>query len=375
MPDTTQRLLTESFYESTITENIASTGDVDFAVASPPTNSKWFIIISPDIPAKRERMYYHNVSGSRIYVKWINRTELKSHLSWDTIQINDTSDLFNFFSDNISTTWYVEKQGWLNVTVWWWPTMLYWTTTKVASDTNLTLANNATNYIYYIPSTNVITYTTTFGDIAANEWVCLADVVTASSLVSSIAYRQYRLWAVWVWPTWPEGPTGVPWADGADGADWAEWPTWPEGPTWPIWPTWLASESNTFTAENTFTENTIFEWQVETPFNDIGSVSSATFTFDASTANNQKVTLTGATDHTCNFNNLKAWVYVLFVAQSGSGTLKFAIGTGCTPIVNVNVIWASFDNSTGWATTTWTHIFTILAAVTWAHVSYIGESI
>jgi len=40
MPDTTQRLLTESFYESTITENIASTGDVDFAVASPPTNSK-----------------------------------------------------------------------------------------------------------------------------------------------------------------------------------------------------------------------------------------------------------------------------------------------------------------------------------------------
>lgn len=253
MADTTNRMITESFYATTITEAgwIAASGDVDFTVATPPINwisdnKRGFIIISPDTLAKRERMFYHNVIGSRIYVKGINRTDAKAHLVSEVVQINDSSDLFNYFSDISSNTFYIIKTGGLNITVLGWPTMLVGTETKTAADTNITLSDDTTNYIYYIPSTNLVASTTTFSAIAWLSGICVADIVTSGWLVSSVEYRNYKLWGMSPWETGPTGPTGasITWpvgakgATGADstvtgptGADWIDWATWPTGAT------------------------------------------------------------------------------------------------------------------------------------------------
>ncbi len=264
MTDTTTRLLTESFYATTISEvsGIASSGDVDFTVTTPPVNPKGFIIISPGVLAKRERMFYHLVSGSRIYVKGINRTDAKAHLLWEPVQINDSSDLFNYFSDVVSTTFYIEKKWGLDVTVWWGPSMLVGTETKIAADTDLSLSNNTTNYVYYIPATNVITSTATFGAIAWANGIGVADVVTSGWVVTSVAYRNYKLWAIWLGATWATGPTGATWATGSTGGTWVTGPT---GTTWATWatgstgPAWSIDSAPTGSAQ-TVNDNVVPAW-------------------------------------------------------------------------------------------------------------------
>lgn len=56
-------------------------------------------------------MYYHNVSGNTIYVRAENRISPKAHSKNEVVQINDVAEIFNTYSDMISTCFYVEKTG------------------------------------------------------------------------------------------------------------------------------------------------------------------------------------------------------------------------------------------------------------------------
>lgn len=104
-------LKVQNLYNTTVTESggIAATGDVNFTVASPPTYSNGFIIISPENASLREIMYYHDVIGNRIYVRAENRFSPKPHSVTDVVKMNDVAEIFNTFSDMISQAFYVEK--------------------------------------------------------------------------------------------------------------------------------------------------------------------------------------------------------------------------------------------------------------------------
>lgn len=58
---------------------------------------------------KRDLMYYHDVDGTRIYVKSINRPFPKSHTSGVSVKMLDVAAIFNYFSDMVSQLFFTEK--------------------------------------------------------------------------------------------------------------------------------------------------------------------------------------------------------------------------------------------------------------------------
>lgn len=249
MPNTTRQILVEDFYATTITgSNVPSTGDftVTLATAPKPWHDKGWIIFSPNDSGLRERCYYHSMSGSTISVYWINRFEPKAHLTWATVQINDVSNIFNYLSEISSSTFYVERTGGLWVTIWGWPFLRDNLTISVG-DTNLTLTNNATNYIYYKWSSNEIKSAISDVLAVADDGIVVSEVVCASSLVTGVFPRNHKMctftitewpqWATWVWVAWPTWPSWV-WPT------WPTWVTWYTGADWALGSTWIEQSFN-----------------------------------------------------------------------------------------------------------------------------------
>lgn len=104
-------------------------------------------------------MYYHDVVGNRIYVRGVNRINPKEHTEGEVVKMNDVAEIFNTFSDMISSAFYVEKTGGLTVKVWG-GYVTYNGNQVLVADTDLTLADNTTNYIKYAFNTNTISVDT-----------------------------------------------------------------------------------------------------------------------------------------------------------------------------------------------------------------------
>ena len=153
---------TQDLYRVVITEaaGIAASWDVDFTVSVAPTRTNGFLVLSPENATSREVVYFHNVIGNRIYVRWVNRRSPKLHPVNDSVQMNDVEDIFNYYSDMVSPLFYMEKTGALNVRIWG-GTILVNRSQVTVADTNLTLTDNATNYIVYDYLTNVVSVNTT----------------------------------------------------------------------------------------------------------------------------------------------------------------------------------------------------------------------
>lgn len=233
MSNTTKRIYVEDFYETTITSvSIPSSWDFTMDVGVPVTNSSGWIIISPDDWNLRERCYYHTTSGNgyTIHVRWINRYSAKAHTQWEDVKINDVSNLFNYFSDITSSGFYIEKLWSLSVRVWWGPILKDWLCITL-EDTDLVMTNDATNYIYYKHSDNIVKTTTSENTALLDEWIIVANVTTAWWVVSSVEYRNYKLQIRTIptgpmWPTWLPGTIGTPWTTGQRITDKLVPPSW-----------------------------------------------------------------------------------------------------------------------------------------------------
>jgi len=175
---------TQDLYKAVVTEvsGIASSWDVNFTVSTPPSRTNGFLVLSPDNALNRETVYFHNVIGSRIYVRWVNRKNPKAHSLNDLIQMNDVEEIFNYYADMTSPLFYVEKTGTLNVLVWG-GTVLVNRTQVTVADTSLTLTDNATNYIVYDYLTNIISVNTT------GVGLVKATAVVSSGTIASITYN------------------------------------------------------------------------------------------------------------------------------------------------------------------------------------------
>jgi hypothetical protein len=114
------KIKVENLYKTMITSSsgIAASGDVNFSVTTAPVNPNGFIVISPDSVTLREIMYYHDVTGNIISVRAENRISPKAHSKSELVQINDIAEIFNTYSDMISTCFYIEKTGGLTIKVW-----------------------------------------------------------------------------------------------------------------------------------------------------------------------------------------------------------------------------------------------------------------
>lgn len=182
------QLKVQDFFSTTITEptGIPATGDFDFTVAVAPQYTNGFIVVSGNNSSLRDVFYFHNRVWNRIFVRkeW-RLTGNKAHTEWEPVQINDTANIFNYFSDMISQTFFVEKTWWLTIRVNWWY-VLYNGNVVTVSDQSLSLADNATNYIKYDFVTNSISTST------VNSWNIKAVVTTLLWSITNIEYRQIK---------------------------------------------------------------------------------------------------------------------------------------------------------------------------------------
>lgn len=183
----TSKLYVQNFYEPTLSSaSVAASWDVTFTLSVTPTYTKWFITFSPSNSVQREIMYFDDVVWSTVYVKsenrWLGWTSAKAHTQWETVAMKDVAEIFNFFSNNISNAFYVEKKWWLNVNVWWW-SVFYNQAYQSFSDTALTLTASTTNYIQYDYPTNTISVSLT------DSYKTKAIVVTSSTTITSITYQ------------------------------------------------------------------------------------------------------------------------------------------------------------------------------------------
>lgn len=183
MPNT---LKVQNFYQTNITsESIPSSGDFAVSLWTPPTYSNWYVVISAENIQQREIVYFHAVAGNTIYVRsenrWIGWTTAKEHVQGESVTMRDVAEIFNFYSDTISTCFFTEKTGWLTVKVWGW-SVYYNTNLVTVPDTSLTLTDNTINYIKYSYTTNVISVDT------INAWNIKVAVTVLSGVIISIVY-------------------------------------------------------------------------------------------------------------------------------------------------------------------------------------------
>lgn len=181
------KLYVQNFFEPTLSSaTVAATGDVTFTLSVTPSYTKGFIVFSPSNQSQREIMYFDDVIGSTIYVKsenrWLGWTTAKAHTQGETVAMKDVAEIFNFFSNNISSAFYVEKKGGLNVTVWW-GSVYYNGAYQDFNDTNFTLTAGVTNYIHYDYPTNTLTADT------VDSGTTKATITMSGSVVSGITYR------------------------------------------------------------------------------------------------------------------------------------------------------------------------------------------
>ena len=183
MPST---LKVQNFYYTNVTsESIPSSGAFTFNVGTPPSYQNGFLVIATENILQREIVYFHSVSGNTISVRAENRalggTTAKEHIQGESVTMKDVAEIFNFYSDTTSTCFFVEKTGGLNVKVWG-GSVYYNTALTTVADTTLTLTDNATNYIKYDYTTNVISADT------VNVGNIKATVIVSSGVILSIVY-------------------------------------------------------------------------------------------------------------------------------------------------------------------------------------------
>lgn len=212
------KLKVENQYKTMITSSsgIAASWDVSFTVTTPPINPNGFIVISPDSVTLREIMYYHDVTGNTISVRGENRISPKAHSKSELVQINDIAEIFNTYSDMISTCFYVEKTGWITIKVWGWIVYYNWSPQTVA-DTSLTLTDNITNYVKYDFATNTISVD------GVNSWNVKVIISVVSWVIMSIWYNVSKESLA---TQWPQGIQWIQGEQGIQGIQWLPWSGW-----------------------------------------------------------------------------------------------------------------------------------------------------
>jgi len=180
-----KKLKVQNFFEIVTTSDIPITWDAVFTVSVAPANSRGFVVVSPNNAAWREIMFYNSV-GTTLTAKKENRglgwTSMSAHSSNEPIALKDVAEIFNFFSDNLSQAFFVEKTGWLTVDVWG-GFVNYNGALQEVTTTSFTLTDNAVNYVKYDYPTNVLSVST------SAVWNNKAIITVNSGVIISIVYQ------------------------------------------------------------------------------------------------------------------------------------------------------------------------------------------
>lgn len=175
----------ENFYFTELTSSIPSaTSDGTFTASSVPSGTRGWLVIDYDDSVKREIIKYHNVSGSSIYYRGIDRTSPKEHSIGAKVMMADVAEYFKYFEGLIGDTFYIEKVSALSVKCWGGKVRIGGIHYDVSDQSSLSLSDNSTNYIYLDLSDQTIKVSITL--TTAEAGVLLHTIVTSGGSISSI---------------------------------------------------------------------------------------------------------------------------------------------------------------------------------------------
>lgn len=184
------RLVTENYYDTTITASIPSTtSDGSFTVSSSPSGTRGWLVVDFDDIVKREVIPFYNRVGNTIYYYGINRSSPKDHSNGAKIVMADVAELFNYFDQICGSIFYGEKIAVLSFKVLGGSIRLGSTLFSVA-DTTIAITDNETNYVYLDIADQLIKGTIV--QATAEAGFPLYTVIAAGGVITSLAPYNVR---------------------------------------------------------------------------------------------------------------------------------------------------------------------------------------
>jgi len=145
-----KRYEVDNFYVTTVANDYTLNPWVDgvMPLVSVPNIEDWklfFVVFRVNDPANRVVIPVY-MDWWFVKYKWYNITSVIDLYKYDSAAINDVAELFNVLFELTDDIWKVVKKVWLNIMVYWWEAVI-WNTQYSLPDTDITLDDNATNYI------------------------------------------------------------------------------------------------------------------------------------------------------------------------------------------------------------------------------------
>ncbi len=191
-----QRFKVQNFYKTT-TQSIIPAGDptdtteYSFVVAEAPIKAPVYVVVDFTDETKRDIIYVHKIDGNTLYYYNYNRTKPNvEHAAWSSCQINDVAEFFNYLFENVDDFGKVKKKTGLDVIVYGGKIKVNNQDVEI-NDTEITLADNTTNYIVFDYTDNKIKALT---DLTWFTWILLAEIITSGGQITKIVdKRQVQL--------------------------------------------------------------------------------------------------------------------------------------------------------------------------------------
>jgi hypothetical protein len=199
-----KRFQVKNFYVTTLTSthSLEIWVDKTLPVTTAPVIEDWrefFVILSPLSDTDRQVIRCYMDWADVKYYGWSVQFD-KTYWSWSSVSINDVAELFNILYNYVDDFWYVEDLWWLDVRVDGWRIYKEWEIDISIPDTEFTLADNATTYIYC----DDLQWEFSTTPIEPISYFVCAKIITDWWDITSIQdYRPNLMpWASWGWWSW-----------------------------------------------------------------------------------------------------------------------------------------------------------------------------
>jgi len=280
------KLTTENFFSTQLTVGVDDSivWEIEYQLAVAPQSDVWYLIIDYLDSEKREEVFYHRKAWTSIFQYWVNRTNPQVHAVSASVQLNDSSSIFNYIINLLPDHYFMYKTWVSSMYIKGWKIYDNWSYYTIPDVTDLTFSI-WTNYLYIDDfeiktTTDSLSDKLIFGDVIV-DWSWFITTFNNYNTISSQTGRPNIIlrwsgspsvgeWIVWDYYVddtnkrfyWPK----IEWDWGSSfSIEWAPWDNWAAW-TIAVWTvnTWVAWSDvdieNVWTSSEAILNFTIPKW-------------------------------------------------------------------------------------------------------------------
>ena len=196
------------YLQNTINQN--ATWEIEIQLSVAPVSEFWWVIIEPDSTWNREEVFYHRKAWTSIFTYDVNRVNAKTHMDWSLVVLNNSAWIYNFKEKPNDNIFFHYKTSDTNLLIFGW-VIVDWLWVRHDIDnfntSDLSLTNNATNYIYIATLDDWITYEPLSTITNSNDLFIIKEITKdwVWNITDIKEGRQSWRWISTNWWIWPAG--------------------------------------------------------------------------------------------------------------------------------------------------------------------------